>query len=231
MSDSNFFAELQSEFLAEASHMLEQFEETMLSLESGNNQTEDLSQIFRVIHSVKGGAAAVGFTDLAQFAHIAEDLLSILRLEPDFVNAEIISILLKSGDAINRRITGLMNGETAPFETADLQFELKRQLSLINGNESTASSPAKPEISEVPAASSGEDHTNYELLSELMSQMGEPLPEVQHVAAPVPSPQVSNSITPQLAQEEPSPSEPQTKPEAVKVAAKVAQKLGGSIKV
>ncbi len=123
-SDSSFFKELQVEFLSESAFMFEQYEESMLGLESGDNVQDDLAKIFRVAHSIKGGAAAVGFPDLAKFAHIVEDLLAILRTQPDLLNSEIISLLLKSGDRLKNRILSLQSGNEGAWETADLATQL-----------------------------------------------------------------------------------------------------------
>lgn len=105
--DNSFFAELQMEFLNESAFLLESYEECMMSLETGEKASEDLSQIFRVAHSVKGGAAAVGLPDLCKFAHVMEDLLQELRANPALVNSNVISLLLQSGDELKKRISAL----------------------------------------------------------------------------------------------------------------------------
>ncbi len=180
-SDQNtFFVELQGEFLTETAFMFEQYEESMLGLENGRNPAEDLGQIFRVAHSIKGGASAVGFTDLSKFAHIVEDLLALLRGNPEFVNSTIISLLLKSGDVLKSRIHSLQQAENLPWATTDLEQELKactagieKKLGIaavtqhdeIPKSAETNLNPASPETVE-------EDHTNYELLAELAEQFG-----------------------------------------------------------
>ncbi len=105
MSDDNsFFEELQTDFLNEISFLLETYEEHMLGLENDDDKKEHLTQIFRVAHSIKGGAAAVGFQDFSHFAHHVEDLLSVLRNSPELVTSEAISVLLKSGDEFKNRV-------------------------------------------------------------------------------------------------------------------------------
>jgi two-component system chemotaxis sensor kinase CheA len=169
--DNVFFAELQSEFLTEAAFLLETYEESMLGLESGNNPQEDLAQIFRVAHSIKGGAAAVGLADLGKFAHVAEDLLSLLRVDPSLVNSEVISLLLQSGDQFKFRITSLQKGEELPWDTTELVKQLKFWIAKFNGkvdSEATASSEAVPST----PATAGSDLVNHELLAELAAQYG-----------------------------------------------------------
>jgi two-component system chemotaxis sensor kinase CheA len=178
-SDNAFFAELQTEFLTEAAFLLETYEESMLGLESGTNPQEDLAQIFRVAHSIKGGAAAVGLADLGKFAHVAEDLLSLLRVDPSLVNSEVISLLLQSGDQFKFRITSLQKGEDLPWDTAELVKQLKFWIEKLSGNipsEETAA-PAAP----VPEPA--DDVANHELLAELAAQLGTDVLQEQPVVA------------------------------------------------
>jgi len=183
-SDNAFFVELQGEFLTESAFMFEQYEESMLGLETGANIQEDLAQIFRVAHSIKGGASAVGFPDLAKFAHVVEDLLALLRMHPQFLSSSVISLLLKSGDMLKHRIHTLQKGEAGAWDTSLLAAELKSLTesfnASINGESvETASAPvaeAHPventsaAVAATPAIE--EDVTNHELLAELMASMG-----------------------------------------------------------
>jgi len=185
--DNSFFAELQMEFLNESAFLLESYEESMMSLESGAKPSEDLSQIFRVAHSVKGGAAAVGLPDLCKFAHVMEDLLSALRANPELVNSNVISLLLQSGDELKKRISALQKGENNPWDPAHLKQQLVQALEDLTGIKNnqheapTAATPAAEETkiaapddffaSAAPAAEATSDVANLDLMAELLAQM------------------------------------------------------------
>jgi len=128
----DFFEELQSEFLDESSFLLEQYEESMLELGSGETAEATLAQIFRVAHSIKGGAAAVGFIDLNRFAHVAEDLLAFLRLYPHLISPDIVSLLLQSGDALKNRIQLLKKDRHSTWDVSVLQKQLEEKLKNLN---------------------------------------------------------------------------------------------------
>lgn len=128
----DFFEELQSEFLDESSFLLEQYEESMLELESGEAAEQTLAQIFRVAHSIKGGAAAVGFMDLNRFAHVAEDLLAFLRIYPYLIAPDIVSLLLQSGDALKQRIQSLKVDRQSTWDVSELQSLLEEKLKSLN---------------------------------------------------------------------------------------------------
>lgn len=194
MSDNSFFEELQNDFLNEVAFLLETYEEHMLGLENDADKVGHLTQIFRVAHSIKGGAAAVGFQDFSHFAHIVEDLLSILRTAPEFVNSDIISILLESGDQFKLRVKMLQQKDNSAWDVKDLEVKIEQAIHSLTGKSNVELSPkvtpaespaAEPtdaanlipfETSEKtpPVAPAAEvDHTNYDLLNELLAELPE----------------------------------------------------------
>ncbi len=169
MSDSDgMFIELQQEFLAEASFLVEQYEESMLGLESNSEPVAELSQIFRVAHSIKGGASAVGLNDLCQFSHAVEDLLSLLRVAPVLVNSKVISLLLASGDALRFRIDQLRSGDSSAWDTSALIIDLKQMTIEFNKIVGVANDRSESETQN----ENQEDHANYDLLKELEEKFG-----------------------------------------------------------
>ncbi|MBC86578.1 MAG: hypothetical protein CL677_05300 [Bdellovibrionaceae bacterium] len=120
MSD-DFLQELTDDFVEQVSYALDECEEAFLSLESSENPGEELTQIFRLAHSIKGGSAVLGYDDLSQFAHKVEDLLSILRTYPDSVEPDIVSSLLISVDKFKERIEHIRNGDhDAEWDTSEI---------------------------------------------------------------------------------------------------------------
>lgn len=185
--DNSFFEELQMDFLNESAFMLEQYEEYMMRLENSQDPAKDLTDIFRVAHSVKGGAAAVGLTDLSKFAHVMEDLLDLLRSRPELVNSNVISLLLTSGDELKNRIAFLQQGKTGAWDPAELKAQLIQITEELSGKQSShskeAAAPAHDEVKEaapddffataapVAEAAPEDDCTNHELLAELLGQL------------------------------------------------------------
>lgn len=194
MSDQSFFEELQKDFLNEVAFLLETYEEHMLGLENGFDKAGHLTQIFRVAHSIKGGAAAVGFQDFSHFAHIVEDLLSILRAAPEFVTSEIISILLLSGDQFKNRVKMLQEKDNSAWDVSELEKRIEHAIKGLTGKsnaelntppaktakdiipldeETSPTSPAVTSITSEAAVPAEVDHTNYDLLNELMAELPE----------------------------------------------------------
>ena len=61
-------------FYEESFEALDSMESALLKLDLGAPESELINTIFRVAHSIKGGSATFGFTDIASFTHSVETL-------------------------------------------------------------------------------------------------------------------------------------------------------------
>src|SRR5580693_4747257 len=66
-------------FYEESFEAIGQMEESLLRLDVGTPDLELINTIFRVAHSIKGGAATFGFGEITSFTHTLETLLDELR--------------------------------------------------------------------------------------------------------------------------------------------------------
>ncbi|KFF83359.1 chemotaxis protein CheA [Pseudomonas syringae] len=88
----------QQTFIVEARELLQAMEESLLQLESEPGDQDAIGAVFRAAHTIKGSAGLFGLTPIVSFTHIVEDVLDRLREGSVSVNAELIAVLLKSGD-------------------------------------------------------------------------------------------------------------------------------------
>ena len=108
-------------FFEEAGENLDLMEQMLLHLNLETADDEELNGIFRCAHSVKGGAATFGFSDVAELTHQMESLLDRLRRHELQPNPAMVDVLLESADAarglLSRHQAG---GEGVAPPTADL---------------------------------------------------------------------------------------------------------------
>ena len=108
-------------FFEEAGENLDQMEHMLLNLNLETADDEELNGIFRCAHSVKGGAATFGFSDVAELTHQMESLLDKLRRHELAPNASMVDVLLESADASRSLLARHQNGgEGEPLATGDL---------------------------------------------------------------------------------------------------------------
>jgi len=97
-------------FLAESEEGLDRTEQHLIAAETDPGNLELLDEMFRVAHTIKGNASALGFPELAGFAHVTEDLLEALRKHELAISREVISLLLQGVDAMRALIPAAAEG-------------------------------------------------------------------------------------------------------------------------
>ena len=107
-------------FFEEAGENLDVFEHKLLGLDIVSADDEELNAIFRCAHSVKGGAATFGFSDVAELTHEMESLLDKLRRHELQPTASMVDVLLASSDALKAQLARHQGKGTAPVDTGDL---------------------------------------------------------------------------------------------------------------
>ncbi len=128
-------------FFEESFEGLDVMESGLLELDIGAVDSDTINAIFRAAHSIKGGSATFGFTNIATFTHAMETLLDEIRDGHREVSTEIVDILLQSVDCLRDMITAQRDGEDNDQERIDqLQRGLDALLGTKTGNENA---PAK----------------------------------------------------------------------------------------
>jgi two-component system chemotaxis sensor kinase CheA len=93
-------------FAAECEERITEIEQCAVALESEQPDPNLLETIFRNAHTIKGNAASLGMTPLAEFTHVLENLLQRLCAGGLPVTREIVTLLLQSVDALREILTG-----------------------------------------------------------------------------------------------------------------------------
>jgi two-component system chemotaxis sensor kinase CheA len=140
-----FDAEIKQFFLEEARQDLDNVEEAFIKLDAGDRSTELIDRIFRLAHTFKGSAMAVGFSELSKFAHLVEDGISLVRSGKREPDRQMCTFLLKCLDALKAFVDGLKGDLSFTLDTSSLAQEL----ALLQGK----GAEQNPVLPEVPASS------------------------------------------------------------------------------
>ena len=138
-------------FIFETSQLMTDLEQMILENEKENGLTiNSIHEIFRVMHTIKGGAGMMMFTNIASLAHAMEDIFYYLREEmPQFVNFLTISdLLLESIDFIKGELEKIKNGEEANGDASGLIETLKTFLHSLKEKNQTQ----RPDLSAADVA-------------------------------------------------------------------------------
>ena len=91
-------------FIEEALEHLETIEKGILELSSVTQDPERLNEMFRAAHSIKGGAAMLGYTSIQKTSHRLEDAFKLLREHQVAVDQQLESLFFKGYDALQELV-------------------------------------------------------------------------------------------------------------------------------
>jgi two-component system, chemotaxis family, sensor kinase CheA len=97
------------EFTSEAEELLDTLSRDLADFETqGKNVRPELvNKIFREVHSLKGLAGMLGFTEISELSHSLEDMLDKLRMGKIEISKELIDLLYDSVDSLNRLVIAI----------------------------------------------------------------------------------------------------------------------------
>ncbi len=116
-------------------------ESLLLAIDLSAPDKEECNAIFRTAHSIKGGAATFGLTDMVELTHIMESLLDKIRKGNMKLTEDHVSTFLKAKDVLKRQLNA--HHQKIPFE-GDFSDEVMGLLRDLSNQEH-----AEPDIAEV----------------------------------------------------------------------------------
>ncbi|MBD2041546.1 response regulator [Microcoleus sp. FACHB-672] len=87
-------------FIEEAKDHLNTIEQGLLNLQSTIEDSEQVNEVFRAAHSVKGGAGMLGISSIEETSHRLEDCFKLLKECPVEVDQKLESLFLRVFDAL-----------------------------------------------------------------------------------------------------------------------------------
>jgi two-component system chemotaxis sensor kinase CheA len=136
--DVNKYAAL---FLAESQEHLRSCNRLLLEWERAPAATEPVGGLFRAIHTIKGMAATMGYTGVADLAHRTENLLDALRSGRATIGPDTFATLFRAVDAIADGVEASAAGRHL-VPSADLLAALDRAAGERRHAEADAIAPA-----------------------------------------------------------------------------------------
>ena len=150
--------ELLSDFQEEAAEHIANIETLLLRLEKTPEDKELVHEIFRPIHSIKGGANYLGLIYTATLAHSIENMLAKIRKGEMRIDARIIGILLAGADFIKRLLNEIKKQGWEASPTRHLVAQVER---IIMGQVVDSEDSQPPIVGEPIATQAKEDWTEF----------------------------------------------------------------------
>ena len=166
-------------YFYETNSLLEQLDEILLRTEQANCfDSEDIKEIFRIMHTIKGSSAMMGFDNLSVLAHKAEDMFFVIRENPDVITdvSFVYDLVFQVSDSYKAQIEAIQNhvdGEYESMDFTDLINKLLKARDVLLGETSAdAVAPAAgTPAAAAPAVETDSDKTTVKVFFEDGCQM------------------------------------------------------------
>jgi two-component system, chemotaxis family, sensor kinase CheA len=140
-------------FVAESREHLKACNSSLLEWEKEPAADEPVDRLFRAIHTIKGMAATMGYTAVAQLAHRTENLLDGLRQSRLQASPSVFQLLFRAVDSLGKAVEAAAAGTEDPAD-GTLLGELDRAAELPPAAEAAAPAVEAPaparRVSDVP---------------------------------------------------------------------------------
>ena len=103
-------------YLFETNTLLEQLDEILLDAENNDSFSVDqINEIFRIMHTVKGSAAMMQFNSIMTVAHRIEDMFFVIREKGEIeeqYSKTLFNLMFKASDFLKSQIALVEDGNT-----------------------------------------------------------------------------------------------------------------------
>lgn len=124
---------------------LDAMETTLAELEE--NASEDtkgqIGALFRAVHTFKGNSRVLGLANVERVAHLAEDLIGLVRDEGVPFSEEILDLLIRTGDTLRGMLeeTADTRADVDPSPSEGLKADLQTLIDQLTGKEPEVATP------------------------------------------------------------------------------------------
>lgn len=142
--------------------LLDQLDQILLDSEKSKDLShENINEIFRIMHTIKGSAAMMGLNGISTLAHAVEDVFAIIRETPEVlagIAEQIFDLVFQASDFLKSEIEALQNTGEANEDPAAIVAELHALAATLKSGEQPASAaPAAPAAAPAPSAGPAEE--------------------------------------------------------------------------
>lgn len=129
-------------FVFETGDLLEKLDEILMRTEQEETiGTEDINEIFRTMHTIKGSAAMMSMHNMSTLAHAVEDLFFIIREDPEvkYDKPALYELLFSASDNLKSELDSLY--DDAPLtDFSELENKIHAFAATMKGQPATDSS-------------------------------------------------------------------------------------------
>lgn len=158
---------LLEQFISEARDFLQGIGEKLMQLESDPNSTVLMTELFRLVHTLKGNTGLFEFPEMMRVLHAGEDLLDAVRDGRVAYSQPLADRLLEAMDFVNFQLDEIEARRPAGAEHAQEAVRMAQALRQLLGT-AHADPAATADLAQTP----GENLPDFTVLAAIPEQLG-----------------------------------------------------------
>lgn len=149
-------------YVFETTSLLEQLDQILMKTENESNfGEEEINEIFRTMHTIKGSSAMMGLENMSKLAHAIEDMFYIIREDNPVISSmnELYDLVFNASDLLKAEIELIQEDEYTPTDFTEQMNKIEDFAAVLKGGDGAApaaapaAAPSAPAAETAPAAS------------------------------------------------------------------------------
>lgn len=154
-------------FVFETAELLEKLDDILMKTEMSGPAAEDVNEIFRIMHTVKGSAAMMGLQNMSALAHSLEDLFFVIREDPSvtYDKEELYELLYAGSDGLKAE-TENISDDSVPLTDFGVLIAKNRAFAEVMKGGSAQQEEKTSETTELFSDDEPDDLLTYKIIYE-----------------------------------------------------------------
>ncbi|MGN1106381.1 MAG: Hpt domain-containing protein, partial [Huintestinicola sp.] len=132
-------------YIFETTSLLEQLDQILMKTENENSfGEEEINEIFRIMHTIKGSSAMMGLDNMSHLAHAIEDMFYIVREDNPVISdmRSLYELVFNASDLLKAEIDLIQDEDSEPTDFSGQMTKIKNFAAMLKSGEAAA--PAAP---------------------------------------------------------------------------------------
>ena len=144
-------------YIFETTSLLDELDQVLMKTENENGfAEEEINEIFRTMHTIKGSSAMMGLENMSKLAHAIEDMFFIIRENHPVINSkeELYDLVFAASDLMKAEIELISEDEYTPTDFSEQMEKIESFVAVLKGDapaEKAAEAPAAQQAAPAPA--------------------------------------------------------------------------------
>lgn len=141
-------------YIFETTSLLEQLDQILMKTENENSFGEDeINEIFRIMHTIKGSSAMMGLDNMSHLAHAIEDMFYIIREDNPVISdmRSLYDLVFTASDLLKAEIDLIQDEDSEPTDFSEQMTKIKDFAAMLKNGEGASAPAAAPAQASAPA--------------------------------------------------------------------------------